>query len=726
MSRRRRTGIIGALSERRAELLNPRSGEGRVDDGVWIGASLLGRADVERLLRGFVVLVIVASTLAGSAGIYAGDTKAIGAAGVAFVVALVLYLLVRAKRFGLGAALWTWTLLGISVFVTVTGRGSRDVGMNVFPVVIISAGLLLPRRAAAVMMIVTVLTGGMIGVAELLGWLHNAYASDTRVDQVADLFILLGAVAGLMFLLSATLYRSLQTTFATERSYAQIFDATHDAILVAGPGDRVIVNVNRSAVRMFSRSREELVGARLEALLGDRDENGREIVEHVGAAAAAEARRFEVSLARADGSRLELEVSMQRATVGDRVHILTVARDIGERRAIEKTLMEGEKLRVVGQLARGVAHDFNNQLTGILGSAALLEGQLLGPSAARGHLDVIERSARRSAELVRQLLAFARAGKERSDAVDCNRLLDEVEQLLRRSLDKSVDIHVRKAAAGQVTTFGDATLLQNALLNPALNARDAMPSGGELVLSSRQVTIDDDSRLGLPGDLPNGRYASLTVADTGTGIDAGTLPHIFEPFFTTKETGNGMGLAAVYGTVRSHGGATRVDSAPGRGARFELLPPHPQRGGAAERAPSPIGPVERRAVSLAGVRILVGDDEPIVRETTVLLLERLGCVVESVSSGDAVLRLYREGARRFDLIILDHDMPGLSGTDTAKRLRQLDAEIPILIVSGYGDEVVPARGGIIQGLLSKPFSEEQLAQAVFAAIETRRARAVAS
>ena len=715
------------MSERRAEQADPTSGGGRGDEGLRIGPSLLGRADVERLLRGFVILVIAASTLAGSAGIYAGDSKAVGAASVAFVVALVLYGLVRARRFGLGAALWTWTLLGISVFVTVTGRGTRDVGMNVFPVVILSAGLLLPRRSALLMMIVTVLTGGMIGVAELLGWLHHAYAIDTRVDQVADVFILLGAVAALVTLLSATLYRSLETTFATERSYAQIFDATHDAILVASPRDRVIVNVNRSAVRMFNRTREELVGTKLETLLGDQDENGRALVEHVGAAAAAEARRFEVGLERADGSRLALEVSMQEATVGDRAHILTVARDIGERRAIEKTLMEGEKLRVVGQLARGVAHDFNNQLTGILGSAALLEGQLLAPSSssspasstARGHLDVIERSARRSAELVSQLLAFARTGTQRTDAVDCSRLLDEVEQLLRRSIDKRIAIRVRKASE-PVNTFGDATLLQNALLNLALNARDAMPSGGELVLSSRQVMIDEDGRRGLPGDLPSGRYASLVVSDTGTGIDEETLAHIFEPFFTTKETGNGMGLAAVYGTVRSHGGATRVDSELGRGTRFELLLPLADPVEVVERARSPLGPVERRTASLSGLRILVGDDERLVRETTVLLLERFGCVVEAVPSGDDALRVYRDGARRYDLILLDHDMPGLSGTDTAERLRQLDADIPILIVSGYGDEVVPARGDVIQGLLSKPFSEEQLAQAVIAAIETRR------
>jgi PAS domain S-box-containing protein len=671
-------------------------------------------------LRAFVVLVAIAAVLAGVAGIYGGDAKAGIASGVALIVVIVMHLLTRAGRFGLGAALWTYALLAIAVFVTVSGKGSRDVGMNVFPVVIISAGLLLERRLALATMLVTVVAGGMIGVAEVAGWLQTKYSADTKADQVAQTFILLGAITALVVLLSNTLHRSLQKTFATERSYAQIFNATHDAILVADPETRAIVNANESARRVFDRSGDSLVGARIEDLLGAADESGRAIVDHIQAAVASDGRRFEVGLALPNGARAELEISMQRAMVGNRVHILTVARDIGERRAIEKTLREGEKLRVVGQLARGVAHDFNNQLTGILGSATLLETLVGESAAARGHLEVIESSAHRSAELVSQLLAFARAGKQRSDAVDCNRLVDEVEQLLRRSLDKRIDIRVRKPAT-QVTTFGDATLLQNALLNLALNARDAMPSGGELTLSLVPVAVDDASRDGLPGDLPNGRYASLVVADTGSGIDAGTLPHIFEPFFTTKETGNGMGLAAVYGTMRSHGGAARVESRPGHGTRFELLLPLADPSTPVDDPPPLAG--ERRGPTLAGLRVLVGDDEPFVRETTSLLLQRLGCVVETAPSGEVALRLYEAATVRPDLVLLDHDMPGLSGADTAERLRERDAAVPILIMSGYGDEV-PARGGVIQGLLPKPFSEEQLAQAVLAAIEAARRRTV--
>ena len=226
------------MSGRRAEQEAPRRREARADEGFRIGTSLLARADVEPLLRAFVILVAVAAALAGISAALGRDTNAGVAAAAALVAALVMHLLIRAGRFGLGAAIWTWTLLGIAVFVTTTGGGLRDVGMNVFPVVIISAGLLLERRVALATMLVTIFAGGMIGAAEVAGWLHNRYSATTRPDQVFQVFVLLGAITALVMLLSGTLHRSLQKTFATERSYAQIFNATHDAILVADPETR--------------------------------------------------------------------------------------------------------------------------------------------------------------------------------------------------------------------------------------------------------------------------------------------------------------------------------------------------------------------------------------------------------------------------------------------------------------------------------------------------------
>ena len=423
-----------------------------------------------------------------------------------------------------------------------------------------------------------------------------------------------------------------------------------------------------------------------------------------------------------NGARAELKISMQRAMVGDRVHILTVARDIGERRAIEKTMREGEKLRVVGQLARGVAHDFNNQLTGILGSTTLLK-PLVGESvSARGHLDVIEQSARRSAELVSQLLAFARAGKQRSDAVDCNRLVDEVEQLLRRSLDKRIDIRVRKAEAGQVTTFGDATLLQNALLNLALNARDAMPAGGELTLSLRPIAVDDDSRGGLPAIC---RTAATPRSSSPTRARASTRgpPAHLRAVLHDQGTGTGLGLSTVYGTMRSHGGAARVESRPGEGTRFELPASARESGDAHRGAGAVAGDAERRGPRLAGLRVLVGDDEPFVRETTALLLQRLGCIVETAPSGEAALRLYEAAPVRPDLVLLDHDMPGLSGADTAEQLRGRDGEVPESSSCLAMATRCPRAAASFRGL-PKPFSEDQLAQAVLAALKAARRRTV--
>jgi two-component system cell cycle sensor histidine kinase/response regulator CckA len=712
-----RTAIIAALHR----------GDHPVDSAVRAGHTLLARADVERLLRGVALLVSAGALLAQLTGLAIGDRSAVISGGVALAFAPVMNWLVGKGWLGLATAGCSVLLLAIAVFVTVTGAGTRDVGMNVFAVAIICSGLLLRRRAALVMMGLIVVSGGMIGVAELLGWLDHPYARSTRIDQVADILILQGSVAALVALLSKTLYRSLERTLATERSYSQIFDAAHDAIIVADAETRHIVNVNESACRTFNRTREQMVGASIGAALAGNDEEARRIIEAAEAAVRKGDQRFEIGFDRTDGVRGQLEVSMQRATVGERARIVTVLRDISERRAIEKGLLEGEKLRVVGQLARGVAHDFNNQLTGILGSTTFLEAPLARDPAAREHLEVIKQSARRSAELVSQLLAFARKGKRRSDAVDCNQLIDEVEQLLRRSIDKRIQIVVHKASE-RVETVGDATLLQNALLNLALNARDAMLGGGQLTLSTGLVSIDDESRTGLPTELPNGPYACLSVVDTGPGMDEGTLAHIFEPFFTTKEAGNGMGLAAVYGTVQSHGGATRVDSKPGRGTRFELLLPAQTVTVLAAAAPAtrtaaapPPRAAEAPPVDLDGLHVLVVDDEPLVRQTTALLLERLGCRVQELSAGESALRIYRGEGPRHDLIILDHDMPGLSGTDTARQLRRTGVDVPILIVSGYGGEVVTESEDLVQGFLAKPFSPEQLAEAASAALQRGRA-----
>src|SRR5512138_640010 len=248
--------------------------------------------------------------------------------------------------------------------------------------------------------------------------------------------------------------------------------------------------------------------------------------------------------------------------------------DVTERRRMEERLRQAEKLQGIGRLAGGVAHDFNNQLTGILANADFLVGALGGAAELRTAAEEIRAGAQRSARLTRQLLAFARKGNVVAIPVDVHEAIADVITLLRRSIDKRIAISTDLRAVPSVV-IGDPTQLHNALLNLALNARDAMPEGGTLRFATRRVDPPPERRAGLHAPLPPGPLVELSVSDDGAGMDAETLAHVFEPFFTTKPAGEGtgLGLASVYGTIESHGGAITVASAPGRGTTFTMWLP---------------------------------------------------------------------------------------------------------------------------------------------------------
>jgi len=276
------------------------------------------------------------------------------------------------------------------------------------------------------------------------------------------------------------------------------------------------------------------------------------------------------------------------------------------------------RLHALDRTAPGIAHDFNNQLAGIVGYADLVRADTEDGTDLASNIDRILVAARRAADLTSQLLTFARRGKYESAAVDIHVLVEEVVSLLRHSVDKRISI-VQNLAGQPLYTLGDATQLQNAILNLAINARDAMPAGGVLTINTQWHDLDDDERSSQEG-VPPGRYVQLEVADTGTGMDDDVRRHIFEPFFTTKPKGKGtgMGLAAVYGTVKGHGGIIGVSSEPGSGSVFRILFPLYE---------GPIMPDERVAPRLprTAARVLVVDDQDEVCRIASEMLEMSWC-----------------------------------------------------------------------------------------------------
>jgi nitrogen-specific signal transduction histidine kinase/CheY-like chemotaxis protein len=386
--------------------------------------------------------------------------------------------------------------------------------------------------------------------------------------------------------------------------------------------------------------------------------------------------------------------------------VFVLAHDITEHIRLEERLRQAQKMEAIGTLAGGIAHDFNNILTGILGYSTLLLEELPSDSPLSEDVQAIESSARRAAELTQQLLTLSRKNPRVPLApIDPNSVVTEVVRLLERTIDKSVSIRTSLAEAVN-TVNGNTGQLHQALLNLCLNARDAMPGGGEIVIETRNA--DPADRACVEDD----RRVFITVRDSGIGMDVAVQERIFEPFFTTKEQGRGLGLAMVYGIVRGHGGDIHVQSAPGKGATFVLS--FPACGGSAEGQAVPGGH------SAGGNEtILIVDDEDGVRGVLTRILERAGYSVIQAEDGLRGVEIFREHVGRIDLVVLDMAMPRMSGAEAYDRFVEIDPGTRILISSGYSEEgraaEILARGA--RGFLKKPYGNETVLAMVRATLD---------
>ncbi len=394
-----------------------------------------------------------------------------------------------------------------------------------------------------------------------------------------------------------------------------------------------------------------------------------------------------------------------------------VARDVTDRRKLEEDLRQAYKMESVGQLAGGVAHDFNNILTVILGQASLLGFEPGLSSAMREALSEITEAAERAATLTRQLLTFSRKQVIQPCDLDLNTVVKEVIRLLRRTLGEDITLAVN-LSDGLPIIHADPAMIQQILLNLAVNARDAMPQGGRLDISTFAVQIGPEE-LSLNSEAIPGPAVCLRVSDDGCGIPAHVVPHIFEPFFTTKEVGKGtgLGLATVHGIVKQHHGWIRLNSAIGEGTAFLIYIPAQSAG------------VVRQDTTFSGAsgpsgagNVLVVDDDSAVRHTSSFLLKRLGYTVIEAVSGVHALDLVERLAPPIDLLLTDLVMPGgLSGTDLAQALRQKIPGLRVLYTSGYSLQMVEQgipekeRGCFLQ----KPYSTRAFAKSVHDCIADR-------
>ena len=392
-----------------------------------------------------------------------------------------------------------------------------------------------------------------------------------------------------------------------------------------------------------------------------------------------------------------------------------------ERAALQRKLLEAQRLESIGLLAGGIAHDFNNLLTSILGYASLLRRKQPEGSPAGPGLRHIEVAAERAADLCRQMLAYSGKGRVRVRSVDLNELVRGTLALAQTSLAPGTEKIGFLPGEGMLRDRADLLQLRQVLLNLVMNAAEALPeTGGRVSVSTGLMAVDRPwlAAAYLAPELPEGDYAYLEVADDGCGIAPELQAKIFEPFFSTKFTGRGLGLAAVAGIVRAHGGAVRVASAPGQGATFRIVlplaPAEPERiepAGAVSGEPTPVG-----AVAASPLPWLVVDDEATVRQVAAEMLGASGVASVLAADGLQALGLFGADGRGFRAVLLDYSMPQLDGVETFRRLRQRRPDIPVVLMSGFAVEEALERftGLGITGFLQKPFSTGALLTAVAA------------
>lgn len=359
------------------------------------------------------------------------------------------------------------------------------------------------------------------------------------------------------------------------------------------------------------------------------------------------------------------------------VGAVMVFRDASEQYELEERLRQSQKMETVGQLTGGVAHDFNNMLSGVIGGAELLLEKVKNEDDLKKHVDMIIEAAERASNLTSRLLDFSRKGKMISSPINIHTSIKDTCQLLERSIDRSIKI-TTKLNAANTTVMGDPVQMQNIVLNLSLNARDAISGEGEIRISTEQVEIDDFFCQRSVFNIESGSYIEISIADNGSGISDEIMDKIFEPFFTTKEIGEGtgLGLSAVYGSVKDHKGDIRVYSDLGKGSVFKIYLPLKDKTVRAVK--------KKHKIRKGAGCILIIDDEILVQKMLQEMLQKMGYETMVASDGKEGLNAYKKASNEIDLVLLDIIMPEMNGCDVFYELKKINKDVKVLLSSGFG------------------------------------------
>jgi len=532
------------------------------------------------------------------------------------------------------------------------------------------------------------------------------YAKDVFIDANGEVGGLVGA-----FLDISDRKLAEEKLLESERRYRALFEAANDAIFVM-KGD-LFFDCNSKTLEMFACTREQIINASparfSPPLQADGRRSGEKALQKIQAAYAGQPQFFEWTHLRADDTAFLAEVSLTRIDLAADVFLLAMVRDISERKKLEEQLLQSQKMEAIGILAGGVAHDFNNILSTIVGYGSLLQMKLPEQEPLKGYIERILAASDRAASLTGSLLAFSRKQEVELQPVDINEAIQGFHKVLARLIGEDIDFSLN-LSSDVLVVDADIRQFEQVLMNLINNSRDAMPRGGWLTISTAPVPLD-----GISGGIPAGVYAAIAVADSGTGMDAEVQSRIFEPFFTTKEVGKGtgLGLAIVYGIIKKHQGHILVESVPGSGATFTVYLPLRSRvqgrmeGGKPE--PIPTG----------SETILLVEDDPAVRQVTRSMLEEFGYTVLDAADGISAQYVFQENRQRIDLVVCDLLMPRLNGRETLAGLRKMKEGLPAIFISGYTADIIAQKGLVDSDihLLMKPLNPGSLLKKVRAVLD---------
>jgi PAS domain S-box-containing protein len=546
---------------------------------------------------------------------------------------------------------------------------------------------------------------GGISIAVPLRPHFEAEAKEQKALLLSHVLLWFIGTGGIM-LFSRNIQRRQKQLIESEEKYRILFENNPHPMWVYDLETLKFLTVNDAAVEHYGYSRDEFLTMTLTDIRPAEDispllENISRITTGIDKAGIWRHRKK-------DGTVIHVEITSHVVDFGGRRGEIVLANDVTNSLKLEEQLRQAQKMESVGLLAGGVAHDFNNVLTAIIGYGNLLQMKLAKTDPLRSYAENIMTTAQRAAQLTQSLLAFGRKQIINPMPIEINGIILRVEKLLKRLIREDIEL-ITSLAHADTTVMADSVQVEQVLMNLVTNARDAMPRGGTLTISTSIEELNEDY-IAVHGYGKPGAYVKLSIADTGAGMDERTRERIFEPFFTTKEMGKGtgLGLASSYGLVKQHKGFIDVDSEPGRGTTFLIYLPALNRDASKKDVPA--------ESSLKGgtESILVAEDDEVIRNLTSSILREFGYTVIVAMDGNDAVRAFKENRDRIGLLLFDVIMPRRNGKDAFEEIRTMRPDIKVLFISGYSADMISTEGILEEGLsfISKPVSPSELLRKV--------------